>query len=167
MIIFGRQGCFPNLLQEPFWRGLFSWPKIHWNYLKLNMSNDAKRKTPKYIYTQCHQACQYRGRREEEAKTHWNCGCWSRWQENYASRAVSVGVTGLISLFDCSLKSTFVPFKRKLLGDTEPAILFWDNAAPHTLDVNMAVYKDITILMLPPNLTARHQPMDAGIIATL
>ena len=64
-------------------------------------------------------------------------------------------------------REVFVPFKRKLLGDQEPAILFWDNAAPHNLNLDMAAYKDITIMMLPPNLTARHQPMDAGIIATL
>ena len=64
-------------------------------------------------------------------------------------------------------REVFVPFKRKLLGDKEPAILFWDNAPPHTLNNDMAAYKDITILMLPPNLTDRHQPMDAGIIAAL
>lgn len=64
-------------------------------------------------------------------------------------------------------REVFVRYKRKLLGDTEPAILFWDNAIPHALDLDMAPYKDITILMLPPNLTARHQPMDAGIIAAL
>ena len=60
-------------------------------------------------------------------------------------------------------REVFVPFKRKLLGDKELANLFWDNAVPHTLNLDLAAYKYIAILMLSPNLTA----MDAGIIAAL
>ena len=63
-------------------------------------------------------------------------------------------------------KDVFVPFKRKLLGDVEPAVLMWDNHSSHSLDKDMLKqYPDIRVVFLPPNLTSHHQPLDAGIIA--
>lgn len=63
-------------------------------------------------------------------------------------------------------KDIFVPFKRKLLGSAEPAVLLWDNHSSHSLDKEMLKqYRDIHIIFLPPNLTSHHQPLDAGIIA--
>jgi len=61
----------------------------------------------------------------------------------------------------------FVPFKRTKLGDTEPAVLIWDNAPGHKLNVDLNRDPDIRVVLLPPNLAALHQPLDAGVIAAL
>lgn len=57
----------------------------------------------------------------------------------------------------------FLKYKRKLLGDKEKAVLFWDNAPGHKISTT----DDVILLELPPNVTALHQPADAGIIANL
>ena len=72
------------------------------------------------------------------------------------------------SLCEYWFSKVFVPFKRRVLGESEKAVLIWDNAPAHALPEKLLkLYPDIVIIPLPANLTARHQPMDAGIIAAL
>ena len=58
--------------------------------------------------------------------------------------------------------NVFLPLIRKHTSDK--VILLMDNCGPHGTDLQDA-REQVTILTLPPNCTARHQAMDAGIIA--
>ena len=58
--------------------------------------------------------------------------------------------------------SVFLPFVRRQTSDK--VVLLMDNCGPHGCDLKDC-REQVTILTLPPNCTARHQQMDAGIIA--
>ncbi|EDQ90653.1 uncharacterized protein MONBRDRAFT_24250 [Monosiga brevicollis MX1] len=64
------------------------------------------------------------------------------------------------------LKEVLIPWKRSIVG-TKKIVLIWDNA--HSIDSAMldgvCGPDELAIVCLPANLTARHQPLDAGIIA--
>jgi len=54
-----------------------------------------------------------------------------------------------------------VPWKRQILPDEKAGLIF-DNAPAH-LDLKFP--DDIVLMLLPPNVTCVHQPMDQGIIS--
>lgn len=56
----------------------------------------------------------------------------------------------------------FLPFIRK--ATSRPCVLLMDNCGPHGTDLKDS-RNQVTIMTLPPNCTAIHQPMDLGIIA--
>jgi hypothetical protein len=59
-------------------------------------------------------------------------------------------------------ESVFLPAVKARHG-SQRVLLYWDNAPSHLR--SMAKNTTVKIIMLPENLTSRHQPMDMGIIA--
>lgn len=88
----------------------------------------------------------------------------SRWLKDPTKHQVAAATNGSAHRVRASqywIDNVLVPWKRQILPDEKAGLIF-DNAPAH-LDLKFP--DDIVLMLLPPNVTCVHQPMDQGIIS--